>query len=231
MDFAPAPGDRRAIRYGLSAVRNVGERRRCSRSSRRARTEGAFTSFADFCRKVEPARAHEARARVARSSPARSTRSGTPAAAWPLVGAAATRRCRRRSSPSARPRPPASSRCSAASDGAGVAEVDESRARRARSSTSELLLSKEKEMLGQFVTDHPLLGGGGHSSPRRRPREIVELEDRGDGELVDGRRDHRRASPASTRSAASRTRSSGWRASPAASRSSRSRASTRPCPI
>ena len=25
MDFAPAPGDRRAIRYGLSAVRNVGE--------------------------------------------------------------------------------------------------------------------------------------------------------------------------------------------------------------
>jgi DNA polymerase-3 subunit alpha len=40
MDFAPAPGDRRAIRYGLSAVRNVGRRRRAgiieARAQRRA---------------------------------------------------------------------------------------------------------------------------------------------------------------------------------------------------
>ena len=54
MDFAPAPGDRRAIRYGLSAVRNVGRRRRGRASWRPAHPGGPFTSFADFCRRVEP---------------------------------------------------------------------------------------------------------------------------------------------------------------------------------
>ena len=39
-DFAPAPGDAPAIRYGLSAVRNVGEGARSRRSSRRAVRKG-----------------------------------------------------------------------------------------------------------------------------------------------------------------------------------------------
>ena len=64
LDFAPAPGDDAAIRYGLSAVRNVGEGAVQQIIDAR-RAKGAFTSFADFCRKVEPERADEAGARVA----------------------------------------------------------------------------------------------------------------------------------------------------------------------
>ena len=53
MDFAPAPGDRRAIRYGLSAVRNVGEGVVRGIVEARA-TAGRSPSFAEFCRRVEP---------------------------------------------------------------------------------------------------------------------------------------------------------------------------------
>src|SRR5207249_5812335 len=53
MDFAPAPGDEPAIRYGLSAVRNVGEGAVQQILAGRA-AGGPFTSFAEFCRKVDP---------------------------------------------------------------------------------------------------------------------------------------------------------------------------------
>ena len=53
IDFAPAAGAEGAIRYGLSAVRNVGEGAVGQIIDAR-RGKGAFTSFADFCRKVEP---------------------------------------------------------------------------------------------------------------------------------------------------------------------------------
>ena len=56
-DFAPAKsqetGKERAIRYGLSAVRNVGEGAVGQIIDAR-RAKGAFASFGDFCRKVEP---------------------------------------------------------------------------------------------------------------------------------------------------------------------------------
>src|SRR6266536_3632692 len=52
MDFAPAPGERRAIRYGLSAVRNVGEG--AVRAILDARANGgAFTSFAEVYKRVD----------------------------------------------------------------------------------------------------------------------------------------------------------------------------------
>ena len=55
MDFAPAPGDRRAIRYGLSAVRNVGEGAVRAileaRSVRRARSRRSRTSAAGSIRR------------------------------------------------------------------------------------------------------------------------------------------------------------------------------------
>src|SRR3989454_12690205 len=51
MDFAPAPGDRRAIRYGLSAVRNVGEGVVQAILDAR-RSGGLFESFADLCRRA-----------------------------------------------------------------------------------------------------------------------------------------------------------------------------------
>src|SRR3954453_15603245 len=55
-DFAPAVGADGAprIRYGLSAVRNVGAGVVAQIIAAR-RAKGAFESFSDFCRKVEPA--------------------------------------------------------------------------------------------------------------------------------------------------------------------------------
>ena len=53
LDFAPAPGEAPAIRYGLSAVRNVGEGA-VQKIIEARRSEGGFVSFADFCRKVDP---------------------------------------------------------------------------------------------------------------------------------------------------------------------------------
>ena len=218
------PARRRAIRYGLSAVRNVGEGA-VQQIIEARRAKGAFTSFADFCRKVEPSVLTK---RVLESpDPGGGVRLAGVRARGLLLRAARTR-CPRRSSPSARPRRPGSSRCSAARTTRAARPDRRVRARRARSSTSATLLRYEKEMLGQFVTDHPLLGGQGRRSPRRPPHEIGDLEQLGDGDLVTvggiiG------ASPASTRSAASPTRSSGSRASPAASRSWRSRRSTRRC--
>src|SRR3989454_10422634 len=53
MDFAPAPGDRRAIRYGLSAVRNVGEGVVQAILDARG-SGGPFESFADLCRRGGP---------------------------------------------------------------------------------------------------------------------------------------------------------------------------------
>jgi DNA polymerase-3 subunit alpha len=64
----------------------------------------------------------------------------------------------------------------------GLAEVDES-ALEGPELDKRLLLSKEKEMLGQFVTDHPLLG----IDERLRAQathEIGEVVNLGDGDLV-----------------------------------------------
>ena len=183
MDFAPAPGDRRAIRYGLSAVRNVGGG--VVQGILEARANGGrFSSFADFCRRVEPTSLTK-RVIESLSSPARSTPSATPAAAWSSRWGSRppSRRSRRRSSPSARPRRPASSRCSAERAMVpAIAEVDIA-VLEGPELDKRLLLSKEKEMLGQFVTDHPLLGVEAQLAAQTTA-QIPELEDRDDGELV-----------------------------------------------
>ena len=58
LDFAPAPlgteGDAKAVRFGMSAVRQVGEAVVESILEAR-RKHGAFTDFADFCEKVDGA--------------------------------------------------------------------------------------------------------------------------------------------------------------------------------
>ncbi|HEX6845073.1 MAG TPA: DNA polymerase III subunit alpha [Actinomycetota bacterium] len=181
MDFAPAAGDRRAIRYGLSAVRFVGEG--VVRSILAAREKGGpFTTFADFCRRVEPSvlskRVLEAliyagafeslgytRGGMVQlvgeqpafekvSAPIASERKAEAAGQFSLFGSAET----------------------------GLEEIDES-VLAGPELAKPLLLSKEKEMLGQFVTDHPLLG----IEDRVRAQathEIRALEDLGDGDLV-----------------------------------------------
>ena len=91
---------------------------------------------------------------------------------------------RRRSSPSARPRPPASSRCSAGrgDDDATSAAIDES-VLQAEEFDKRTLLRLEKEMLGQFVTDHPLLEVR-EALAAKCSHEIADLDSLGDGDLV-----------------------------------------------
>ena len=147
-DFAPAAGGGRAIRYGLSAVRNVGEAAVQHVIEARA-TKGRFESFADFCRKVEPSVLTK-----------RVLESLILAGAFDSLGYA--RRALLESqdkvsgpiASSARPRRPGSSPCSGATRRSG--QIDESVLEGEEFDKPELL-RYEKEMLGQFVTDHPLL--------------------------------------------------------------------------
>jgi DNA polymerase III subunit alpha len=67
-------------------------------------------------------------------------------------------------------------------DGAAPIEIDES-VLQGEELGKRLLLSKEKEMLGQFVTDHPLLGVEDQLRALTTC-QIPELEDRDDGDLV-----------------------------------------------
>src|SRR5205823_11791758 len=70
----------------------------------------------------------------------------------------------------------------AGTDGAGLGEIDEG-ILAGDELDKRLLLSREKEMLGQFVTDHPLLG----VEDERRAQTshpIDEMPDLGDGDLV-----------------------------------------------
>jgi DNA polymerase-3 subunit alpha len=66
--------------------------------------------------------------------------------------------------------------------GAGLGEIDES-VLQGEELDKRLLLSKEKEMLGQFVTDHPLLGID-DVIQAQCTHAIRALEDMGDGDLV-----------------------------------------------
>ena len=181
MDFAPAPGERRAIRYGLSAVRNVGEGVVQAIVDARAAGE-PFTSFADFCRRVEPStltkRVLEALIFAGAFDSLGYTRGGLvqqagEQAAWDRVASPilAERKAEAAGQFSLFGRP-----------GDGISEVDES-ILAGPELDKRLLLSKEKEMLGQFVTDHPLLGID-DALRAQTTHEIGELPSLGDGDLV-----------------------------------------------
>jgi DNA polymerase III subunit alpha len=181
MDFAPAPGDRRAIRFGLSAVRNVGGGVVQGILEARA-TGGPFTSFADFCRRVEPTsltkRVIESLIFAGAFDSLGYTRGGMlqqvgeqPAfekVAAPII---------------AERKAEAAGQFSLFGGGADAPlEVDES-VLAGDELAKRLLLSKEKEMLGQFVTDHPLLGVEDQLGALTTC-QIPELDDRDDGDLV-----------------------------------------------
>ena len=149
MDFTPTPEGQ--IRYGLSAVRNVGEGAVGQIIAARNK-QGAFTSFSDFCRKVEPGvltkkvleslslagafqdLGYTRRAMVENfdkvSGPIVSMRKAEAAGQFSLFGGS--------------------------DEVAAVEEIDESVLAGEEFEKSDLL-RMEKEMLGQFVTDHPLL--------------------------------------------------------------------------
>ena len=181
MDFAPAPGDRRAIRYGLSAVRNVGQGVVQSILEARA-AGGPFTSFGEFCRRVEPTaltrRVLESLIFAGAFGSLGYTRGGMlqqvgEQAAFEKVAAPIL----------AERKAEAAGQFSLFGGGQdAVMEVDESVLDGAELD-KRLLLSKEKEMLGQFVTDHPLLGIKDQLAAQTTC-QIPDLEDRDDGELV-----------------------------------------------
>ncbi|HVF09119.1 MAG TPA: DNA polymerase III subunit alpha, partial [Actinomycetota bacterium] len=175
-DFAPAPGEQPAIRYGLSAVRNVGEGAVAKIIDVR-RSEGAFTSFSDFCRKVEPGvltkRVLESLIQAGAFDSLGYTRRGL------LLGhdrVAAPILAERKAQAAGQ-----FSLFGGADDGDAQA-VDETVVD-ADEFDSRTLLRLEKEMLGQFVTDHPLLGVRDVLAAECS-HEIADLASLGDGDLV-----------------------------------------------
>ena len=174
LDFAPAPGDRGAIRYGLSAVRNVGEGAVQAVIEARS-AEGRFGSFKDFCRKVD---ASVLTKRVLESL--------ILAGAFDSLGYARRPLYERQDAVSAPilsdRKAEAAGQFSLFGGGDQATEVDES-VLDGEEFDQRTLLRLEKEMLGQFVTDHPLLGVADQLAARST-HEIGDLHDLDDGELV-----------------------------------------------
>jgi DNA polymerase-3 subunit alpha len=174
MDFAPAPGEAPEIRYGLSAVRNVGEGAVQQILDAR-NAKGSFTSFGDFCRKVDPSVLTK-----------RVMESLVLAGAFDSLGNARRALLENQEKVSA---PIAAERKAEAAGqfslfgGEGsVGEVDES-VLDGEEFDKRTLLRHEKEMLGQFVTDHPLLGVRDALSAQTT-HEIGDLPNLGDGDLL-----------------------------------------------
>ena len=222
LDFAPAPGETPSIRYGLAAVRNVGEGAVQQIIDAR-RAKGAFTSYADFCRKVEPsvltkrvlesliqAGAFDSLGYTRRgllenqdrvSAPILAERKAEAAGQFSLFGGG--------------------------DDPDAAGQVDES-VLQGEEFDKRDLLRYEKEMLGQFVTDHPLLGV--KDVARRADHRTRWGISSSSATATSSRWAASSATwPASTRSAASPMRSSGSRASRVAPMSWRSRRCTRRC--
>lgn len=153
MDFTPVGGEQRAIRFGLSGVRNVGEQ--VVEAILAARdAKGAFTDFADFCNKVDGGvlnkRTIESLIQAGAFTSLGHPRLGLLQAYEPIVEAAAARK-----------RDEAMGQFSlfAEAGGEGAApdlggDVDIPDAEYNRRDK----LAAEREMLGLYVSDHPLFG-------------------------------------------------------------------------
>ena len=189
--FTPANGD---IRYGLAAVRNVGEGAVQQIIEARA-SKGRFASFSDFCRKVDPSVLHKkvleslilAGAFDSLGYRRRALVEGYGKVSDPIV---------------AERKAEAAGQFSLFGGGEHAArEVDESVLAGEEFDRPELLRF-EKEMLGQYVTDHPLLAIR-EALAAQTDREISDLGGLGDGDVVTvagivgaiGRRYTRRGEP------------------------------------
>jgi len=173
-DFSPTRGSDRAIRYGLSAVRNLGTGA-VSHIIDARRAEGAFNSFGDFCRKVEPSVLTK-----------RVLESLIFAGAFDSLGYARRALIEKQEKVSgpvlAERRAEAAGQFSLFGGETGPGEIDES-VLQGEEYDRRTLLREEKEVLGQFVTDHPLLGVQDALSAKTS-HEIGELQSLGDGDLV-----------------------------------------------
>jgi DNA polymerase III subunit alpha len=170
--FTPSGGD---IRYGLAAVRNVGAH--AVQAILDARIEGGpFATFTDFCRRVESGVLNK-----------KCLESLVLAGAFDSLG------YRRRALLEGYEKvttPILSDRRAEAigqdslfgGDAGPVLEIDES-VLAGEEFDKPQLLSREKEMLGQYVTDHPLLAIKDRLA-RQVDLEISETPTLGDGDVV-----------------------------------------------
>jgi DNA polymerase-3 subunit alpha len=175
LDFAPAPGDAPRVRYGLSAVRNVGAGAVAQIIGART-TKGAFESFADFCRKVDPGVLTKkvlesliyAGAFDSMGYARRGLLEGQEKVSAPIV---------------AERKAEAAGQFSLFGGGDSAAsEIDES-VLAGEEFDKRTLLRLEKEMLGQFVTDHPLLEIKDRLAAQT-DMEMPEVANLGDGDVV-----------------------------------------------
>jgi DNA polymerase-3 subunit alpha len=177
--FTPSNGD---VRYGLAAVRNVGVG--VVQQIIQARTaKGPFESLTDFCRKVDAGVLHkkvmESLILAGAFDSLGYTRAGLlqrgadGAAAYEKITTPilADRRAEAQGQDSL-----------FGGDIAPALEIDET-VLRGQEFDQPQLLRFEKEMLGQYVTDHPLLAIRGILAAQS-DREMVDLEGAGDGDVV-----------------------------------------------
>jgi DNA polymerase-3 subunit alpha len=172
LDFTPADG---AVRYGLSAVRNVGAGAVGQITAARAARD-RFESFSDFCRRVDPAVLHK-----------KVVESLILAGAFDAMGY--TRRGLFESYEKVLIPILSDRRAETIGQGLLLSEemgtalaIDESVLKEEEFEKSELL-RQEKQMLGQYVTDHPLLAVR-ERLESRTDTQIADLPSLGDGDVV-----------------------------------------------
>lgn len=176
-NFTPAPDGAAAVRYGLSAVRNVGEQVvEAIAASRHAR--GRFTSFLDFCHKVDTSvlnkRVVESLIKAGAFDSFLVPRRALAEAHERVVDRALTTR-----------RAEASGQFSlfGSAGDADAVHLEPEEPLGTACWERAVQLAHEKEMLGQYVSDHPLTG------MERRMAELSDtrlagLAERGDGAIV-----------------------------------------------
>jgi DNA polymerase III subunit alpha len=172
IDFTPADGE---VRYGLSAVRNVGAGAVAQIIEAR-RTRGAFETFTDFCRKADPGILHK-----------KALESLILAGAFDSLG------YRRRgllegylkiSEPIvAERRAEAAGQFSLWGGADGPRHEIDERVLSGQEFEKAELLRHEKTMLGQWVTDHPLLAVR-ERLEAQTDLEMMDLASLGDGDVV-----------------------------------------------
>ncbi len=167
LDFAPSDGK---IRFGLSAVRNVGQQVVEAIIEARSR-QGTFTSFADFCAKVDPGvlnrRTLESLIKAGGFESLGHPRKGLLLSFEPIADEAlARKRAEAEGQFSLFDAPDAEQELSLV-DAVAIADVEFDRREK---------LAHEREMLGLYVSDHPLLG---------MERLLAELSSVSIGELID----------------------------------------------
>jgi DNA polymerase-3 subunit alpha len=176
LNFGPDPEDPRSITFGLSAVRNVGEGLVQLILEERA-ANGPFTSFYDFVERVpEPVlnkRAVESLIKAGAFDSLGHPRRGLLAVFEQIIDATVVRRRERDQGVMSLFGDPTE----------GDVSFDERTEIPALEFDKAMRLKFEKEMLGLYVSDHPLFGVEGILR-RKTDCPVSELEDREDGALV-----------------------------------------------